>query len=153
MSCLPYLPCNIDPYDDMDWFPEIQCYDACPAYSTLNCCTTTDLCGQIGIDQEPRIGKDGFQVWLDVSNFKRDEITVGIENNLIVVHAKEEAQIGGRGYISREFARRYELPEEFKAEDVIAILSCDGILQIKVNKIKLLSFNFFTIFNFSYFCK
>lgn len=78
MSYPPYFPYNTDPYDDMDWFPENQCDDvcpsacqtACPMLRPLNCCTTADLCKQIGIVQEPKIGKDGFQVWLDVANFK-----------------------------------------------------------------------------------
>lgn len=56
----------MDPCDNMNWFPENQCNDPC---ATMNCCTTTDLCEQIDINQEPKIGSDGFKVWLDVANF------------------------------------------------------------------------------------
>lgn len=152
MSYLQYLPFDEDPYDDMDWFaenpefPVNQCYDPRTMCNTINCCPTTDLCEEIGIDQEPKIGNDGFTVSLDVSQFKPDEITVDTENNLIVVHARQEEKTNGKGYMSREFVRTYELPPQFKPEDVIAILSCDGILQIKVNKTTLFQLQKFPIF-------
>lgn len=63
-----------------------------------------------------------------------EEITVEAENNVIVVHAKQEEKKQGQNYMSREFVRSYELPPGYKPEDVIAILSCDGILQIKVSE-------------------
>lgn len=140
LAKMSYYYNDMDQCGDMDWWPENdywqqsqcmprnQCYDACsPAYTTMGCCTNEDLCEEIGIDQEPKIGKDGFQVWLDVANFKPEEITVDTENNVIVVHAKQEESTDGQGYMSREFVRRYELPEQFKPEDVVASLSCDGI--------------------------
>lgn len=137
MSYLPYIYNDMEVYDGMDWWPESQYNDACnPSFGALNCCSTSNLCEQIGIDQEPKIGKDGFQVWLDVSTFKPKEITVDTENNVIVVHAKQEEQGNGLGYTSREFVRRYELPEGFKPEDVVANLSCDGILMIRAPNIK-----------------
>lgn len=124
----------------MEWLPDNQYYydTFSPAYATFGCCSTNNnsLCEQIGIDQEPKIGKDGFQVWLDVSNFKPNEITVDTENNIIVVHAKQEQQRNGNRYMSREFVRQYELPEAFKPEDVVANLSCDGILMIRAPNIK-----------------
>ncbi|XP_055297195.1 heat shock protein 26-like [Sitodiplosis mosellana] len=77
------------------------------------------------------IGKDGFQVCLDVQHFQPNEISVKTENNSIVVNAKHEEKKDDHGYISREFTRRYELPKGFKIEDVTSSLSSDGVLSIK----------------------
>lgn len=138
MSYLPYIENDMEEvYDGMDWWPDSQYNTALnPTFATLNCCTTSNLCEQIGIDQEPKIGRDGFQVWLDVANFKAEEISVDTENNVIVIHAKQEEQGNALGYTSREFVRRYELPDGFKPEDVVASLSCDGILMIRAPNIK-----------------
>lgn len=81
------------------------------------------------------IGKDGFQVSLDVRNYRPSEISVKTEDNEIaseiVVHAKHALKSDSIGRISREFTRRYDLPKEFKPEDVSAKLSYDGTLTIK----------------------
>lgn len=81
--------------------------------------------------QEAKIGKDGFQVCLDVQHFQPNEISVKTENNFVVVHAKHEDKQDDHGYIQREFTRRYQLPEGFKPENVTSTLSSDGILMIK----------------------
>lgn len=84
-----------------------------------------------GLEKKSHIGKDGFQVCLDVEHFKPNEISVKTENNSIVVNAKHEEKKDDHGYISREFTRRYELPKGFKVEEVTSSLSSDGILSIK----------------------
>jgi len=83
------------------------------------------------IEKKSHIGKDGFQVCLDVQHFNPNEIAVKTENNSIVVHAKHEEKKDDHGFISREFTRRYELPKGFKLEDVTSSLSSDGVLSIK----------------------
>ncbi|XP_055297200.1 heat shock protein 23-like [Sitodiplosis mosellana] len=77
------------------------------------------------------VGKDGFQVSLDVQYFQPNEINVRTENNQVVVNAKHEEKRDDHGYISREFTRRYVLPEGFKSEDVTSTLSSDGVLTVK----------------------
>lgn len=84
-----------------------------------------------GIEKKSHIGKDGFQVCLDVKHFQPNEVSVKTENNSIVVHAKHEEKRDDHGYIAREFTRRYDLPDGFKVEDVTSSLSSDGILSIK----------------------
>lgn len=84
-----------------------------------------------GIEQKSHIGKDGFQVCLDVKHFQPNEISVKTEDNSVVVHAKHEEKRDNHGYISREFTRRYDLPDGFKIEDVTSSLSSDGILSIQ----------------------
>lgn len=83
------------------------------------------------IEKKTHIGKDGFQVSLDVQHFQPNEISVKTENNGIVINAKHEEKKDDHGYISREFTRRYDLPKGFRIEDVISSLSSDGVLTVK----------------------
>ena len=83
------------------------------------------------LEHGSKIDKDGFQVCVDVQHFLPKEIEVRTENNTVIVHAKHEEKADEHGYISREFTRRYTLPQGFKIEDVTSTLSSDGILTIK----------------------
>lgn len=84
-----------------------------------------------GLEKQVHIGKDGFQVCLDVEHFLPNEINVKTDNHSIIVHAKHEEKKDNHGYISREFTRRYDLPKEFQPELVSSSLSSDGVLSIK----------------------
>lgn len=86
------------------------------------------------LEKQAKVGKDGFQVNLDVQHFKPNEISVKTVNNSIIVEANHEEREDSHGYISRKFTRRYDLPEEFKAKDVVSSISSDGILSIKCPK-------------------
>jgi len=77
------------------------------------------------------IGKDGFQVCMDVQQFAPNEISVKTVDNTIVVEANHEERQDEHGYISRQFKRRYALPQGFNIKDVVTQLSSDGILTIK----------------------
>jgi HSP20 family molecular chaperone IbpA len=83
------------------------------------------------LEKKSHIGKDGFQVCLDVAHFQPNEISVKMEDNSIVVHAKHEEKRDDHGYISREFTRRYDLPQGFKPEEVTSSLSSDGVLSLQ----------------------
>lgn len=83
------------------------------------------------LEKQSQIGKDGFQVNLDVQHFQPNEISVKAENNAIIVHAKHAEKRDEQGYIAREFTRRYELPKGYKLDDVISTLSSDGLLTLK----------------------
>lgn len=81
------------------------------------------------------VGKDGFNVKLDVEHFKPEEITVKTVGNSIIIEAKhEERKDSESGYVSRQIVRRYDLPQGFKPEGVISNLSSDGVLEIKCPK-------------------
>ncbi len=77
------------------------------------------------------IGKDGFQVAMDVQQFAPNEISVKTIDNTIVVEANHEERQDEHGYISRQFKRRYTLPKGFNIKDVVTQLSSDGVLTIK----------------------
>lgn len=83
------------------------------------------------VESKSQVGKDGFQASLDVEHFLPHEISVTTKNNSILVNAKHAERIDDQGLVSREFTRRYELPEGFKAEDVISSLSSDAVLTVK----------------------
>ena len=82
-------------------------------------------------DIAPTIGKEGFQVNLDVQQFNPNEITVKTAENSIVIEGKHEERSDEHGYISRQFTRRYTLPKGYDANSVTSSLSSDGVLTIK----------------------
>ena len=77
---------------------------------------------------------DGFQVCLDVLHFTPDEISVKTVDRTIIVEAKHEEREDEYGFVSRQFTRRYILPEGCYPEDVVSTLSSDGVLTIKAPK-------------------
>ncbi|XP_068624803.1 protein lethal(2)essential for life-like [Battus philenor] len=74
--------------------------------------------------------KDKFQVNLDVQHFTPDEISVKTVDGYVVVEGKHEERQDEHGFISREFKRRYALPEGCNSEAVVSKLSSDGVLTI-----------------------
>ncbi|KAH8259452.1 hypothetical protein KR026_004789 [Drosophila bipectinata] len=82
----------------------------------------------------PKVGKDGFQVCMDVSHFKPSELVVKVQDNSILVEGKHEEREDDHGYITRHFVRRYALPEGYEAEKVASTLSSDGVLTVSVPK-------------------
>jgi len=82
-------------------------------------------------EKRTHIGKDGFQVCLDVQHFAPNEINVKTVDNTILVEANHEERPDEHGYISRHFKRRYDLPKGFNVKDVVSSISSDGILTIK----------------------
>ncbi|XP_034481671.1 heat shock protein 26-like [Drosophila innubila] len=81
-----------------------------------------------------QVGKDGFQVCMDVTQFSPNELTVKVVDKSIVVEGKHEEREDDHGYISRHFVRRYALPEGYEADKVMSSLSSDGVLTVNVPK-------------------
>lgn len=50
----------------------------------------------------------------------------------VVVNAKHEEQRDEHGWISREFTRKYLIPEQCNLDEVKSSLSSDGVLSITV---------------------
>ncbi|XP_043529495.1 protein lethal(2)essential for life-like [Frieseomelitta varia] len=74
--------------------------------------------------------KNMFKVMLDVQQFKPEEITVKLINGFVVVEAKHEEKRDQHGLISRQFVRRYLLPQRVDDEKLSSNISSDGILTI-----------------------
>jgi len=75
-----------------------------------------------------------FEVKLDCSHFKPEEITVKTVDNNIIINGKHEEKQDKHGWITREFTRRYTLPEGCEAEKVISSLNSLGVLTIEAPK-------------------
>ncbi|KAL7733769.1 hypothetical protein ACLKA6_011494 [Drosophila palustris] len=81
-----------------------------------------------------QVGKDGFQVCMDVTQFSPNELSVKVVDKSIIVEGKHEEREDDHGYISRHFVRRYALPEGYEADKVVSSLSSDGVLTVNVPK-------------------
>lgn len=88
------------------------------------------LAGEL-IESAPAIGKEGFQVSLDVQQFRPDEITVKAADGNVLIEGRHEERPDEHGYISRQFQRRYSLPEGYDVNSVSSQLSSDGVLTIR----------------------
>lgn len=80
------------------------------------------------------VGKDGFQVCMDVAQFKPSELNVKVVDNSIVIEGKHEEREDEHGFIQRHFVRRYVLPKGYDADKVVSTLSSDGVLTVSVPK-------------------
>lgn len=77
-----------------------------------------------------KANKDKFQVILDVQQFKPEEIDVKVVDKCVIVEAKHEEKQDEHGWISRQFVRKYMIPEQCNIEEVSSSLSSDGVLTI-----------------------
>ncbi|KAG8191336.1 hypothetical protein JTE90_006082 [Oedothorax gibbosus] len=75
-----------------------------------------------------------FQVSLNVSQFKPDEIQVKVVDNYVEIHAKHEEKSDDHGFVSREFTRRYVLPRSCQGDLVTSSLTPEGVLTIEAPK-------------------
>jgi len=90
--------------------------------SNLNSCSKCKLNLELSCEM--------FQVNLDVQQFKPDELTVKTVNNFVVVEGKHEERQDEHGFISRQFQRRYKLPDDVEVDTIVSQLSSDGILTV-----------------------
>lgn len=79
--------------------------------------------------------KDKFQVNLDVQHFAPEEISVKTADGFVIVEGKHEEKQDEHGFISRQFSRRYALPEGCNPDNVESRLSSDGVLSIIAPKV------------------
>ncbi|XP_076677040.1 protein lethal(2)essential for life [Andrena cerasifolii] len=74
--------------------------------------------------------KDKFQVVLDVQQFEPSEIDVKLVDKFVIVTAKHEEKQDEHGWVSRQFVRKYLIPEQCDSDQVASKLSSDGVLTI-----------------------
>merc|ERR1712038_146057 len=76
-----------------------------------------------------------FEVSLDTSQYRPDELRVNVGKGVISVEGKhEEKAEDGSTMVLRQFSRKYSLPAGAKQEKVVSNLSSDGVLVISVPK-------------------
>ncbi|CAH0547651.1 unnamed protein product [Brassicogethes aeneus] len=100
-------------------------------------------CPRISVDYEENSANknEKFQVKLDVADFKPEEITVKtIDGNSIQIEAKHDEKEDGHGFVSRQFVRRFVLPNGHDMKAVVSSLSSDGVLTVtaprKIEEVK-----------------
>ncbi|XP_043259416.1 protein lethal(2)essential for life-like [Colletes gigas] len=86
--------------------------------------------GEGGGTSTVKADKDKFQVVLDVQQFKPDEINVKVVDKCVIVEGKHEEKQDEHGWISRQFVRKYLIPEQCDMDQVASSLSSDGVLSI-----------------------
>ncbi|MDK3205690.1 small heat shock protein, partial [Escherichia coli] len=89
--------------------------------------------GQSGLSNIQDDGKN-FKVNLDVQQFKPEEVSVKVVDGYIVVDGKHEERSDEHGYISRQFTRRYKVPDSVDPAAIKSTLSSDGVLSIGAPK-------------------
>jgi HSP20 family molecular chaperone IbpA len=76
---------------------------------------------------------DKFEISLDTHDYRPDEIKVNVSGGTLSVEAKHEEK-GDNKFVSKQFSRKYTLPEGCEASRVNSNLSSDGILVITAPK-------------------
>jgi HSP20 family molecular chaperone IbpA len=86
-------------------------------------------------DQVIRMKDDNskFELSLDTHGYRPDEIKVNVAGGCLSVDAKHEEKEEGK-FVSRQFSRKYTLPEGCEAGKVNSNLSSDGVLVISAPK-------------------
>jgi crystallin alpha B len=83
-----------------------------------------------------------FEVSLDTHEYRPDELTVNVNNDMLTVEGKhEEKSEDGSSFVARHFVRKYALPRGCEAHTVNSNLSSDGVLMITAPKNPALAHN------------
>ncbi|CAB3380652.1 Hypothetical predicted protein [Cloeon dipterum] len=91
-------------------------------------------CLSSGVSTVARKRSD-FHVNLDVQQFKPNEINARVEDNFLIIEAKHEERQDEHGLITREFVRKYKLPDDLDKTKVDCKLSSDGVLTVSIPKL------------------
>ncbi|XP_014291250.1 protein lethal(2)essential for life [Halyomorpha halys] len=79
--------------------------------------------------------KDEFKINLDVQQFKPNELKVSVADGYLVIDGKHDERSDQHGLVSRQFTRRYKIPEEVDETKLSSNLSSDGVLSVSAPKI------------------
>jgi len=107
---------------------------------------SSSLSGLIGPSRHDEVMKvktddTKFEVTLDVSEYKPEELKVTTVNNVLSIEGKHEAHSEdskdtgnatafGSSSVTRQFSRKWTLPKDADPNDVVSNLSSDGILMV-----------------------
>lgn len=109
------------------WENYIRPFDELSA--AMNQLALTDVGTKISSDNEK------FQVSVDVQHFSPEEINVKVIDGNVIIEGKHEEKRDQHGYISRQFVRRYALPQGCLPDTVESKLSSDGVLTVTAPKV------------------
>lgn len=85
---------------------------------------------------EPKIkhDKDKLEVQINVSEYKPEDLDVKVENNQLVISAKQETKEAGGGTRTRVFEQKFSLPPGVDPESVKSSLTRDNVLVVTASK-------------------
>lgn len=89
-----------------------------------------------GLTQQWKPTSDDFQVALNVKSFSPEEISVKVKGREVIVEGKHEERKDDHGFVSRQFTRRYVLPEPYDPDTIATYLDAEGKMTIKALKPK-----------------
>ncbi|WP_201313120.1 Hsp20 family protein [Dyella sp. EPa41] len=82
-----------------------------------------------------RLSEDRYQITMAVAGFKRDEIDISVQDNLLSIKGERQSDAEGeylhRGIACRPFVRRFELAEHVQVCDAQL---ADGLLTINLKR-------------------
>jgi molecular chaperone IbpA len=82
-----------------------------------------------------KLSEDSYQITMAVAGFKRDEIDISVQENLLVIKGERKGDVDGeylhRGIAYRPFIRRFELAEHVQVSDAQL---ADGLLSISLKR-------------------
>lgn len=77
-------------------------------------------------------GEPLFQVLLDVTQFKPEDILIQVFEGWLLIRGRHGVRMDEHGFVSRSFTRQYQLPDrQLQAGDLKAMLCHDGILVVE----------------------
>uniref|UniRef100_A0A674AYH4 Heat shock protein, alpha-crystallin-related, b3 n=1 Tax=Salmo trutta TaxID=8032 RepID=A0A674AYH4_SALTR len=83
-------------------------------------------------DPGPQRTEPVYQVLLDVSQFRPEDIMIQVFEGWLLIKAQHGARMDEHGFVTRSFTRQYPLPEKLQqAGDLRALLCHDGILVVE----------------------
>jgi HSP20 family molecular chaperone IbpA len=75
------------------------------------------------VNSSPKVRKlnesDKIKVKLDVIHFRPEEITVKTVGKDLIVEGKHDEKCDENGFVSRQFTRRYEMPDDIDLERLL----------------------------------
>ncbi|XP_040398199.1 heat shock protein beta-3 [Cygnus olor] len=77
-------------------------------------------------------GNTGFQVLLDVVQFRPEDIIIQTFEGWLLIKAQHGPRMDEHGFISRSFTRQYKLPDGVENKDLSALFCHDGILVVEM---------------------
>ncbi|WP_445147245.1 Hsp20 family protein [Dyella sp. Tek66A03] len=82
-----------------------------------------------------KLSEDRYQITMAVAGFKRDEIDISLQENLLVIKGERKINVDGeylhRGIAYRPFIRRFELAEHVQVSDAQL---ADGLLNVSLKR-------------------
>ncbi|KAL0810061.1 hypothetical protein ABMA28_010879 [Loxostege sticticalis] len=76
-----------------------------------------------------RIGKEKFELTLNVKHFKKEELRVKARPEYVIIEGKQERK-SKKGYVIRQFVRKFKLPYGCTPSTMKIHLSADGVLTV-----------------------